>query len=324
VMRQDNLVEAEQRAEALLASLLEREDLVHAKEFYFALLMFGVSSGELRRAVECADAAMALAARLGVPPVQYPTFKAFALLQLGRYDAAAEALAGEVADEAHPFGRACQACMRGLWLLELGAEQEAEAALYDAAEGAVRVNRPWLEALAQRTLVRCGLRARPPDAAALRDAAERLRQMQGVVTALFLGIGPVLGEIALALGEPERALAEGRQAEESAVRNGGRRVAVEALLVQGRALLALGRQADALAACDRGIGLCAEMGARPQEWRLRALRARALAALGQAPAATEERERAAGIVRELAAEIGDAARRGTFLAQPEVAAVLDA
>src|SRR4029077_14095848 len=66
------------------------------------------------------DRGTALAARLGIPPVQYGTLKSFALVDQGRFDEAWEALEQEVADDAHPFGQAFQHLGRVHWSAAAG------------------------------------------------------------------------------------------------------------------------------------------------------------------------------------------------------------
>ena len=96
--------ELEEQAEALLKRVESRHDLLRLKEHYFYLMQHHRQRGNFARCVECCDAGIRLAAEIGALPVMYPTEKAFALVYLGRYDAAWAALQGEIADEAHPVG----------------------------------------------------------------------------------------------------------------------------------------------------------------------------------------------------------------------------
>ena len=70
--------------------------------------------------IACCDRATALANRLGIPPVQYGTIKSFALLDLGRFDEAWQALEQEVSDDEHPFGQAFQHLGRTFWYASAG------------------------------------------------------------------------------------------------------------------------------------------------------------------------------------------------------------
>jgi hypothetical protein len=66
------------------------------------LMQLHRARGNFARCIECCDAGIRLAAEIGSLPVMYPTEKAYALLYLGRYDAAWASLQREIADEAHP------------------------------------------------------------------------------------------------------------------------------------------------------------------------------------------------------------------------------
>jgi len=91
-----------------LMSLLESQrDPVRLNEHYFRVLMISTRR-HYETGVEVADKAVALSHKMGWFPVQYPTFKAFCLLMLGRFDEAWNSLQEEVADVQHPFGAAFQ------------------------------------------------------------------------------------------------------------------------------------------------------------------------------------------------------------------------
>jgi hypothetical protein len=101
--------------ERIAASLERRGDLIALNEHLFDSMWTYWHGVRLDDCVHAAIAATALAARLGIPPVQYGTIKSFALVDLGRFDAAWQALEQEVADDDHPFGRAFQHMGRTWW-----------------------------------------------------------------------------------------------------------------------------------------------------------------------------------------------------------------
>src|SRR5262249_47197648 len=101
--------------ERIAASLERRGDLISLNEHLFDSMWAYWRGARFADCVACSDRATALAARLGIPPVQYGTIKSFALIDLGRFDEAWHALEQEVADEAHPFGRAFQHMGRTWW-----------------------------------------------------------------------------------------------------------------------------------------------------------------------------------------------------------------
>ncbi len=107
----DDASDMEQRfnlAWELKQLLEEQRDPVRLNEHYFRVLMVGSRSGHYEQTVEVADRAIELSRKMNWFPVQYPTFKAFSLLELGRFDQAWASLQEEVTDEEHRFGAAFQ------------------------------------------------------------------------------------------------------------------------------------------------------------------------------------------------------------------------
>lgn len=145
--------EALDQGEDILKQLESRHDLLRLKEHYFSMMWWSYRSGRFERCIECCDAGIELAARLGAYPVQYPTIKALALLDLGRYGEAWEALQQEVSDEAHPFGRVHQQLGVGIYLAELMAFEQAVETLREVVVQAKALSRPWMCVWAQSILV---------------------------------------------------------------------------------------------------------------------------------------------------------------------------
>src|SRR5262249_4836532 len=87
--------------ERLLAEL-EARDLPKLNLALFTALAMRMAWGDFTEGIMHADRATAVALQLGVPPVQYPTFKAICLLGLGRYGEAWASLQAEVVDDEHP------------------------------------------------------------------------------------------------------------------------------------------------------------------------------------------------------------------------------
>ncbi len=121
--------ELEEQAEALLKRVESRHDLLRLKEHYFYLMQHHHQGGNFARCLECCDAGIRLAVEIGSLPVMYPTEQAFALLYLGRYDAAWASLQVEIADEAHPVGSMVKDLCTGKYFLELMAYERASATL---------------------------------------------------------------------------------------------------------------------------------------------------------------------------------------------------
>ena len=77
--------EAEAWSARMVQQYSARHDLSRLKEVYFGMMWSNIVWGRPEEAVACCDEGIRLAGELGVPPVQYPTLKALALLRLGRY-----------------------------------------------------------------------------------------------------------------------------------------------------------------------------------------------------------------------------------------------
>jgi class 3 adenylate cyclase/tetratricopeptide (TPR) repeat protein len=107
--------------EAVQALLEARRDPLRLPEHYFWLMWLYWIRADLERSVEICNKGIALAEQLGTEPVQYPTIKAMALMDLGRFDEAWASLQQEVADEAHPFGAAVKELGISVYLERVGA-----------------------------------------------------------------------------------------------------------------------------------------------------------------------------------------------------------
>ena len=106
--------------ERIAQSLERRGDLIALNEHLFDSMWGYWRGARFTDCVACCERATALAARLGIPPVQYGTIKSFALIEQGRFDAAWQALEEEVADVEHPFGQAFQHLGRTWWHTAVG------------------------------------------------------------------------------------------------------------------------------------------------------------------------------------------------------------
>src|SRR5581483_1299237 len=267
--------EASELGEVIRERLEARHDPVRLKEHYFFLMWRYYQAGQLTRSVETCDLGIELAAQLGSAPVQYGSIKAMALADLGRFDAIDAALAQEVADELHPFGRACRDHARAVYLGTLEAYEPAAVAAREAMEQAAKLSRVWM----QQSLLNLAavLAAFGPETVADEVAA---------IKAIGEGAGlrpqaRCRAEEQLAAGRPGEVVEllgarVGRSDEES----DGRELAwtLECL---GRARLVAGDPEGALVTVDRGLTLTGRTGQMPVSWRLHGCRAEALAATGR-------------------------------------------
>jgi hypothetical protein len=299
----------------IAVSLEQRGDLIALNEHLFDSMWTYWRTGRFADCVTCGDRATALAGRLGIPPVQYGTIKSFALVDLGRFDEAWQALEQEVADDDHPFGQAFQRLGQTWWYLASG---DVERVLRDVPRvfaDARELRRAWMIVFAE-TMLASAIVATQPDgtsAAALKAAVEaaggRLTG-DGLVAAQLLA-----GNADAALAECERSLpqldAEGR----------GRRFWTTEEL-RARALLAVGRFTEVCQEVDAALAVVMPLGWQSLAWRLRASRAAALAGLGDRAAAAAERRAAVDIVMTVAGTLHDVAARTRFLSQPAAASLL--
>ena len=112
-------------SEQLLERLVARRDPIRLNAHYFRMMWFALGQGKPERCVEICDAGIVLAYRIGALPVQYPTIKALALIELGRFGEAWSALDQEIADDAHRFGVALQDLGRLQYEVSVGAFEAA-------------------------------------------------------------------------------------------------------------------------------------------------------------------------------------------------------
>ena len=131
--------------ERLHQRLKRRRDPIRLKEYCFQLMWHYRRRAEFERCVEICDEGTALAAQLGSEPVQYSTIKALTLMDLGRFDAAWDALQQEVSDERHPFGRTMKQLGVAVYLEQLGALERAATTGRDVLEQARQLNRTWMQ-----------------------------------------------------------------------------------------------------------------------------------------------------------------------------------
>ncbi|HXJ82722.1 MAG TPA: AAA family ATPase [Candidatus Methylomirabilis sp.] len=312
-LRTDILPDRITSLERIEASLERRGDLIALNEHLFDSMWAYWRAARFADCVACSDRATALAARLGIPPVQYATIKSLALVDLGRFDEAWHALEQEIADEAHRFGQAFQHLGRTWWH---AAAAEVDRVLRDvprvfADAGALQRAwmRPWAEDLLASAIV------------ASRPEGTRVASLRTEVEAAG---GRLAGDALIAAqlrgGDADEALAECSARQAQLERRGRIRAywIVEEMKV--RALLALGRFADARQASDVALAVVTPLGWRSVEWRLRASRAAALAELGDQQSEAE-RTAARDLLMAIAKTLGQASVRERFLSQPAAAAL---
>ena len=300
--------------ERIATALERRGDLIALNEHLFDSVWTYWRAARFTDCIACGDRATALATRLSIPPVQYGTIKSFALVDLGRFDEAWDALEQEVADEEHPFGQAFQHLGRTWWY---AAAFDIDRVLRDVPRvfaDAKALQRMWMIPWAEGMLASAIVAREPAGTSEARlriqvEAAGGRLADEALIAALLKS-----GDSDAALAECSVRLAQ--LDKDARVRGYW---FVEEMRI--RALLGLGRFADARQAADAAIVAVTPLGGRSLEWRLRASRAAALDGLGDRRA-TAERGAAREVLMAVAKTLKQASLRERFLSQPIASGLL--
>jgi class 3 adenylate cyclase/tetratricopeptide (TPR) repeat protein len=300
--------------ERIAKSLEKRGDLIALNEHLFDSIWAYWRGARFTQCVACCERATALATRLGIPPVQYGTLKSFALIELGQFDQAWQALEQEVADDEHPFGRAFQHLGRCLWHAAAG---DFEWVLKHAPRifgDATALQRIWMPPFAESMIARAIIASQPAGV-----SEEQLRADIESAGGRFAEDAVIAAHLRAGNAEAALSACTDRLAElDSQARIRSRWLVQE---MKTRALLALGRLAEARQAVDTALAATQSANWRMLEWRLRGLRAVALQRLGDA-GAEAEKGAARQQLMEVAGTLGKVALRAKFLAQPQAAELL--
>lgn len=315
--RTGSRAEAKARGAHLFQRLKDRNELYRLNLFYFSMMWARLDWGEYEAAVETCDAGIRLAEEIGVPPVQYATLRARALLELGRFGEAWESLQQEVTDPEHPFGQAMQKLGIAEYHLELGEFEEAAAASRDLLPRAKALRRAWMTGLAYEILALALARERKLDSATWNEIQKEFRpvgrEIRPEVSAeILLSEGKVDAAVLAA----ETAVAQARAGDEPAD-------LVGASEVLGRALIEAGRPRDAMGPLEEASRMADEQRALLTGARLLALRGQAALALGEAASARQLLASARTTVQRVGDFIPEPARRARFLEGPWVASLLE-
>jgi class 3 adenylate cyclase len=300
--------------ERIARSLEKRGDLIALNEHLFDSMWAYWRAGRFTDCVACSERATALATRLGIPPVQYGTIKSFALIELGRFDAAWQALDEEVTDAEHPFGQAFQHLGRTWWHSAAGDFERVLADVPRIFADAKALTRNWMLPWAESMLATAIIASRSEDTsegqlkADIEAAGGRFAEDTVIAAQLRAGNADA------ALASCARRLAE--LDTQARLRN---RWLVQEM--KARALLALGCLAEAREVIDAALAAAQPANWRMLEWRLRGLRAAVFTGLNDATAG-EERHAAQKQLMEVAGTLNKAALRAKFFAQPAAAALL--
>ncbi|MDA4121170.1 MAG: AAA family ATPase [Thaumarchaeota archaeon] len=308
--------ESERLAGRLVQELRMKKDPLRLNRLYFGMMWAYLDWGEYERAVETCEAAIRLADEIEVPPVQYPTLMALALVKLGRYGEAWDSLQREVTDDAHPFGRAMQTLGIAEYQWGLLDFAEAAAACRDLNKRAGLLGRAWMTRWAGELMVRSLART------GILNEATRLEIRKQLDNLGEQTPHEVMAEVLLAEAKPEAALKEAIALAKEARAGEHSAQLLAAFELQARALLNIGRPKEALGVLEEGDRLARSMRALPAMWTLLSLRSKALQATGDSERARRSLIDSALIVRQIGETVRGPEERAKFFASPSVAAVL--
>ena len=295
--------------EAVIARLVALRDPIRLNALYFRMMWATLGAGRFERCVEICDAGVELAHRIGTLPVQYPTIKAMALMEMGRFDAAWTAVDAEIADESHRFGAALQAMGRMHYEITVGALPAAlDRAPHVIAESRV-LERMWMLAWISR-----GLSTAAPLYAG--DAATLVR-IESLVAAAGRPPG-FTGLAALALAKGDLVEARALLAKLQPALNTETMVSDQFTFLSVSAALdrAEGNAGAARESLRAGVKLARETGAVQRLWQLLGQLALAEDALGDGGAAATSRAEARARLASVAETVADPSHRALMTTGP--------
>jgi hypothetical protein len=240
-------------------------------------------------------------------PVQYPTIKAIALLELGRFDDALSAVDEEIADEDHRFGAALQKLGELQYLLDCAAFDEAFEKTPYVIEESKALSRVWMLNWVANALAHVTPYLDADDVQRARELIE--------TTGMKLGRA---GQSSLALADGDldqaRTLGTGKRKAELEVRQARLLLATRERFAH--ILVAAGAWDDAGAEIDQAIPACREAGLQQILWRLLALRAMVSRSNKDTAAAETARSEARALHAKIGATISNQGHRECFLTGP--------
>jgi hypothetical protein len=301
-------------SEAILKRLEALRDPIRLKEHLFWMIAPTYHAGRLQRSVEVADRAIEIAARLGVPPVQYPTFKALPLIALGRFDEAWEAIGREVTHGAYRFGAALQTWGYAVLKCQAGAGDLVLGELEPLVEECRALNRFWMiESLVDTVAMAC----------AREGHLSQVLTVLDVVAPDHRPRGSARIEVMLAQGDAAAALEQARRTQADLAHEGRWLLEAEAGEIALRCHAALEAWSDLHAEADRLLGWCEASGGRLLHWRILAHRAQAREALGDLVRARADLEAARGLLHIVSETMPLPELKAAFLSQVTAKLVLD-
>lgn len=297
--------ETDEYGEVVLEKLLNRRDPIRLNAHYFRMMWSALGAGRLERCVEICDAGTELAYRIGTLPVQYPSIKAMALMELGLFADAWQSIDEEIADEEHRFGAALQALSRFQFEINCGAIDEALGRAPHLISEAKFLSRAWMLSWVSNSLAYI----QPW----ICEDKEKLKKVNQLIEETGAHPGAV-GTAALNLvsGDNEKCI----RGLEGIVETDGLVLQVRnrcsAILLMSQALLTNDTPDLALETIKEGIEICQNHYMRHTLWQMKAIEAQVHKALGDEKSAVDSQHEAVRLHTEIADTIQDEAYNNTF------------
>lgn len=296
--------------ETVLQRALALRDPVRLNALYFRMMWSTFSTARLERCVEICDAGIELAYRIGTLPVQYPTIKALALMDLGRFGEAWDALGKEIADDAHRFGAALRDYGKLYYELHVADIEGAMARAPHVIDESKALARAWmLKSLSSRLALAAPSHAGDP---------ATIARIEALIADTGMSPGS-LGTAALTLAK-----GDAKTARETLGPTDTADVAQFAIAARSARMVLLANTEAALgndrAASDHiaaAVKLARERSMRSQLWRLLGEQAHFAEASGNAQAASDARAEAKQILGEIAQTVPDERQRANLLQDGE-------
>lgn len=297
--------ETDEYGEVVLEKLLTRSDPVRLNAHYFRMMWTSLSAGRLARCVELCDAGIELAYRIGTLPVQYPSIKAMALMELGSFADAWQSIGEEIADAEHRFGAAHQELVTFQFELNCGAVDGALKRAAHVISEAKFLSRGWMLGS-----IRNSLAYNQPW---IGGDKEKLKTANELIEDTGAQPGRIgTAALNLASGDTEeciRGLESIVAADSHALQVRSR---CSALLLMGQALQMNEMPDRALQTVRQGIEICQSHNMRYSLWQMKAVEARAHHALDNEKSAADSHNEAVKLHGEIADTIQDESYRNAF------------
>lgn len=249
-------------ASELFARLEERRDPLRLKEHCFVLMWFHYGNGTFAEGVGVCERGIELAGQLGVPPVMYGSLMVMSLTEAGRYDEIEAALAREVTDDEHPFGRAMADMARTYFLARIGAWEPALTLGVEAHRQLEALGRVRMQYFTRRAVMVAAANLGLEDPLAPPEGEDPL----GSTLARDVG-----AELAVARGDVDRAAELATERVERLVDGDDHREMVVALFWAAFARYLSGDRDGAAEVARRGLAQSEAQGQGSMTWRLRTL-----------------------------------------------------